>query len=266
MRKIVRWILTVLLGLVILPIITLNVERYAEKHRWDNFLTDHSGAIVAELAEIAREPWFWFLLGVILGATAMAWLLDVLPRETRPGAAPNGSNETEAKALPDPDQLTRAILVYRYDIARKHLMGSTPYIEVNFWVFNGSGFPITIKDEISGLAQLRTPLRDKIELIWRDDHPPTTSRKISYPGHGNIVVRQFLSDGDIQEGKQHAEDPAVRHIDRIFAEDCGVLDRPELVFDFSEVKVLANVVEGEINHDFPIALFKYVEIPYKAGT
>lgn len=72
-RKIVRWSMTTLLALSLLPILNLNVERLAESKGWDKILSDHWGEIMSDLSRLATDPWFFALVAFLAGGTLFMW-------------------------------------------------------------------------------------------------------------------------------------------------------------------------------------------------
>lgn len=72
-RSIIRWSMTVLFGLSLLPIINLNVERLAAEKGWDSLLSSRWDVWIAAMVSIAESPWFLVLFGVLLGGTLFMW-------------------------------------------------------------------------------------------------------------------------------------------------------------------------------------------------
>ncbi len=73
-RQILRWSVTSLFALSLLPVINLNIERLAEVKGWDQILSERWDAIISAVASIAENPWFLVVLGVALGGTLFMWI------------------------------------------------------------------------------------------------------------------------------------------------------------------------------------------------
>lgn len=156
--------------------------------------------------------------------------------------------------------LSRSVCVYGYEVDRKKLTGAGRlFVEIQFFVFNGSGATITIGPEVSGHASLVGPLREKATILREEDAAPFAyvgSATISYPGSGRFTLRQFIEPDELDDAKRKAESPAVRDIDRVFG-DPHV--NPYLLFSFNEVSIEAHA-EGIA---FKIRRLPAVEVPYK---
>lgn len=68
-----RWLVGALFLLFIAPIVTLNVERLAEKYKWDQLLTTMKLPAVSDLAQIGAHPATWVLAALFFGATIDLW-------------------------------------------------------------------------------------------------------------------------------------------------------------------------------------------------
>jgi hypothetical protein len=74
------WVATGLLALFFFPLVTQNFLNVAATQKWDQVLSDHWTAIMAELAVLATNPWYLVILGIFIGSVATLWLLELLPK------------------------------------------------------------------------------------------------------------------------------------------------------------------------------------------
>lgn len=94
-RIVLRWAATGIFVLILAPIAVLNVEKLAEKNKWDQFLVN-VWPVMSEWLGWANSPWVWVLAGVFGGATAALWINEWLARpqtESLPEASPGTSDE-----------------------------------------------------------------------------------------------------------------------------------------------------------------------------
>ena len=162
----------------------------------------------------------------------------------------DSNNDRSGTSTPDSQHLNQSVLVYNQDIAKIKLTAPTQYIDIKFWVFNGSGVRISIGDNVTGTVEWRSPLKAKTEILSDE-----TPKNIGYPGHGTFTLRQIISPDELSEGKAHAESAAVRSVNRMFGDEEGP---PRLLFTFKTVKVLATA--DSVN--FAINLPDHIEFPY----
>ena len=73
-RKILRWAITAVFVITLLPVINLNVERLAEQRGWDQILSQRWDAVISIMASIATNPWFLVVLGTAFGGTLFIWI------------------------------------------------------------------------------------------------------------------------------------------------------------------------------------------------
>ena len=72
-RKIFRLIVYALAGILLTPVIVLNIEKLAELKGWDSVLVNNWGAIVSSLSQFAQNPWYLYFFGVISGGAVFMW-------------------------------------------------------------------------------------------------------------------------------------------------------------------------------------------------
>lgn len=173
------------------------------------------------------------------------------PTGTRERDGPN--NETPF--VFDSEHFSKSVFVYSAELESKKLSGRATNIIATFNIFNGSGFPIQIDEQIKGRATM-----DAVPLFGELEQTSGSWRSIQYPGHGRVLIRQFLSEEEIQEGKEKAERPEVQHLETMFGGDPRP---PGLDINFSDVQVMAHAVQGDSKITFLITMgMSFVRVTY----
>jgi hypothetical protein len=72
-KRLISWALTVVTGVLAVPIIQQNVQTLATQEHWDVLLAERYAPWMGEVSALAHSWWFALSLGTAGGATAAAW-------------------------------------------------------------------------------------------------------------------------------------------------------------------------------------------------
>ena len=203
-----------------------------------------AAAIFGAWVWASGQPAPWVVLAAIVGFVAVLWLWNGITwrRLNRPPNQSKGSDESPTSFPFDTEHFLKSIFIYTAEVDRKKVDGPTPHFIFTFYIFNGSGFPIELTDEISGRAQVRGTFLESPEMVGHQ------TKAITYPGSGSFKVRQFLEPNVLGREIEFAKSPQARAADKMFGDDLDA--GPNISFSFDEVKVTMIAKKGSLSHEF----------------
>ena len=86
LRRVILWIVTAfVLGLAVIPVIQLNVQKLATDRHWDVLLSDQYPWLASAMTNLSEHWWFWLALGFLAGCMVWGWGWEWATRNTRFG-------------------------------------------------------------------------------------------------------------------------------------------------------------------------------------